>query len=354
MLALTSVRGIAAWWVVLYHFREALPAATPSWLLDVAARGYMAVDFFFQLSGFILAYTYSRSFGQPSFSSAREFWVARFARIYPLHAFLLLLFLANPIAIALFSSEGTIGERYNLGYYLLSWVLVQNWGFVGYLAWNVPAWSISVEWMAYLTFPVLAFVLVKYVTARVALVATFLGTYTLLVALWNYLNVGLGDNIPQLGLMRCLLQFSMGMILYRIHALSSASATRDDLLAILGMGLLGLAIGSEGIRDYVAVPIASSLIIYGLASQGRIASALGAITALVWIGEVSYSTYMSHYFIRDWVRFLLVGAGQPSLFALAVYMCLTLLASSLLYRFVEQPGRYWLRRLGRQRIRASS
>ena len=51
--ALTGVRGVAAWFVVFYHIRQSLPWI-PDALLDVIAKGYLAVDFFFLLSGFVI------------------------------------------------------------------------------------------------------------------------------------------------------------------------------------------------------------------------------------------------------------------------------------------------------------
>ena len=103
--ALTSVRGIAAWWVVLYHFRENLPSRSPEWLLALTAHGYLAVDLFFILSGFVLALNYAESF-RGSLAGATNFYQLRFARIYPLHFVMLMLFLLNPLAIALFSAGG--------------------------------------------------------------------------------------------------------------------------------------------------------------------------------------------------------------------------------------------------------
>ena len=82
--ALTSIRGIAAWWVVLYHFREHLPSGCPEWLLALTAHGYLAVDLFFILSGFVLALNYAESL-PGDLAGATGFYRLRFARIYPLH-----------------------------------------------------------------------------------------------------------------------------------------------------------------------------------------------------------------------------------------------------------------------------
>ena len=86
--ALTGVRGLAAWWVVFFHFREYLVPYVPSSALAVMAHGNLAVDLFFVLSGFVIYYTYAGHLG--SRSEIRLFFIKRVARIYPLHLLTLL------------------------------------------------------------------------------------------------------------------------------------------------------------------------------------------------------------------------------------------------------------------------
>src|SRR5216684_1190536 len=105
---LTSIRGLAAWWVAAYHFRDYLPATPDSWIVAIAARGFYAVDLFFILSGFVLHLNYSHLFLSPNRESLHKFAAARFARVYPLHLFMMLVFLFNPLMIALFSHQGLV------------------------------------------------------------------------------------------------------------------------------------------------------------------------------------------------------------------------------------------------------
>ena len=95
--ALTGIRGLAAWWVVLYHFRETYPDDPLHIAGRVMAHGYLAVDFFFELSGFILALNYLHVFRNLSSRQAVQFLGLRLARIYPLHIFMLILFLLNSV-----------------------------------------------------------------------------------------------------------------------------------------------------------------------------------------------------------------------------------------------------------------
>ncbi len=101
--ALTSARGVAAWWVVLYHLRGAL-AAPPLKVEAVLAKGYLAVDFFFLLSGFVLALRHGERLRGGGIAVVPDFLRRRVARIWPLHAVLLgfallLLVLAASVAL---------------------------------------------------------------------------------------------------------------------------------------------------------------------------------------------------------------------------------------------------------------
>ena len=99
--SLTSIRGIAAWWVAFHNMRVYLPLAPDGLLAAVAQRGYLAVDLFFVLSGFVLQINYGRAMRNPSWTAIRAFAIARAARVYPLHLFMCLVFLLNPVVLRL-------------------------------------------------------------------------------------------------------------------------------------------------------------------------------------------------------------------------------------------------------------
>src|SRR5438270_10257910 len=80
--ALTAMRGLAAWWVVLYHFRDEVPQGLfGNALYSVISHGDLAVDFFFELSGFVIALRYAGRFNRPNWTAYKEFLVARTARL---------------------------------------------------------------------------------------------------------------------------------------------------------------------------------------------------------------------------------------------------------------------------------
>jgi peptidoglycan/LPS O-acetylase OafA/YrhL len=350
--ALTSLRGIAAWWVVLYHFREYLPSRWPEWLLELTAHGYLAVDLFFILSGFVLALNYAESF-RDSLAGAASFYRLRFARIYPLHFVMLALFLLNPLAIALFSASGDTSE-YGWDYFVLSLFLVQNWGFSTGLAWNVPAWSISTEVFAYLFFPFVALLMGRVIVTIGSALLVMAALLMALVIAAQAAGGSLGDDIPGFGLTRCSVQFLLGMLVWRVRdRLGFATPRLSHAAILLAVGLI-LSYVLLPIGDALVMPAAFALLVFGLADP--------LVRPGIWLnaswletaGLISYSTYLSHFFIRSWVKFVLVRPGIPEWIPLLVYLLLVALASVVLYRMVEVPGRRWLRGLGRQRARQIS
>jgi len=351
--ALTGLRGIAAWWVVLYHFH----ANFDSFLVPAASRfvanGYLAVDLFFVLSGFVLFLNYGRAFEALEPRAVYRFLAARLARIYPLHFVVSVLFLANPLAILLFSESGQISARYDPGYYFASLLLVHNWGFYDQIAWNIPSWSISTELFAYILFPALAVAIHRYAGAagRAAVVIGLL--VAAIAALFGALGVqSIGEGIPTLGLVRCVLEFSLGALCCRFYLSRPPPGAGEHRLALaLFAGLAGLYIGTAA-PDYLVMPAAFVALILGLTFPGGWTGRVLASRPLLFLGEISYSTYLVHYFVKDWVKFLLVeNDARQSLLVLAVYLGAIFLASILLYRAVEKPGRSLFRNLLIQRRR---
>ena len=153
--ALTSARGLAAWFVVLFHVRLSTVSLVGPEVTAFFDYGYLAVDFFFMLSGFVIWLNYADRLRARRLAEVPAFLWRRLARIYPLHLFVLMGAVAFAIAHVVIGKP--LPPRYDfadLPYHLL---LIQTWG-IGEMTmmWNVPAWSISCEFAAYLAFPLLA------------------------------------------------------------------------------------------------------------------------------------------------------------------------------------------------------
>ena len=338
--ALTSLRGLAAWWVVVFHFREALPPQAPAFLHIFAGYGYLAVDLFFILSGFVIARSYSHYFYRSiKLENIYIFYGFRLARIYPLHFFILFLFLANPIALTIFAKNGISQGEYDIKYFILSVFLIQNWGWTDNIRWNIPAWSISTEWFSYLLFPFIAVLVNRFVQKAAVALALALILLLILAMVTAIVGGGLGGNIQQYGLLRCLLEFGVGVALCRLHLASPA----QPATAHLAFGCAITCFAALAIMpDYAVIPLGFFCLIYSMTTNFVFFSILLQNRLLEWIGLISYSTYLIHYFIKIWIKFLFVEA-VPNLENLYFYLLATACASVLLFYAIERPAQKKMR-----------
>ena len=338
--ALTGIRGIAAWAVVLFHLRLSLVKVLPGWGMAVAAKGYLAVDLFFMLSGFVLWYNYADRLRAGGWPATRQFWWRRVTRIWPLHAAILTLFVAYAL-LAVW--RGRDGGHYPFAQLPLHYLLIQNWGFTRELAWNDPAWSISTEMAAYVLFPALV------MAARwerlgwpvlAALAALLLFALHLLITGAGHSS--LGAEIPTLGLRRCLIEFALGnvvCIVWQRCRLHPATAPLAALAALAALGT-GLAMGAAE-ASFVPALFAAALLALA-ADRGPLARLL-SLPRLVYLGEISYSTYLAHYLLFTLVKLVFAGPDlQIGVGALVLYAALVLVASVVLYHGVEKPAQAWL------------
>src|SRR5204863_195156 len=134
LASLTPLRGIAALWVVIFHFCWYFPAVHPERYTGAVYKGYLAVDMFFVLSGFVITHVYKGGFAHRVTGRCyRDFLKARVARIYPLHITVLLLFVATATVerAASYALKGSfepiplIGER-SLGGFFANVVMLQG------------------------------------------------------------------------------------------------------------------------------------------------------------------------------------------------------------------------------------
>ncbi|HVF95421.1 MAG TPA: acyltransferase, partial [Sphingomonas sp.] len=243
--ALTAARGIAAWLVVLYHIRGSI-AGLPAPLALFLAKGYLAVDFFFLLSGFVIWLSWHERLRDSGTAGIPRFLQKRIARIWPLHA--VMLAAATALALLL-ATTGRPDPAFPFTELPLHVLLVQNWGSTGTLRWNDPAWSISCELAAYLLFPLLAIALDWRKLAAPACIALAL---LLLIALhWIMRDQpDLGSDIPRFGLARCVFEFTAGTIVAALWQ----RARSAWLPTIAAAGLLaGWAVGAP---ETLVVPAA--------------------------------------------------------------------------------------------------
>lgn len=332
--AFTGLRGIAAWAVVAYHIRADLPF--PAALQHAFAHGEYAVDLFFVMSGYVLALSYGPLFHRAAVpGDALRFLGYRLARIYPAHAVVLALYTVLPIVI-IATGRPLSPARFDPGYLAASVLLVQNWGLFDVIGWNVPAWSISAELMFYIAFPLVAAVAGRLRAGPKPVIAAALATTLVALAAAGHTAGQLTAAITHAGPLRCLLECTLGTILLEAariwHPTPSASITLTAaaiaLAALFGTGLA---------PDYAVMPAAILCLLWSFLDPRNPLGRMLANPVLLWLGRVSFATYIVHYLIKDVVKLLLVG-HIPAPAAQATYFAAVLAASAILHYLVERPG----------------
>ena len=354
--SLTSLRGVAALWVVVYHYSvQCFPTLDVTDYTHIFHKGYLAVDMFFMLSGFVLTHVYHRKLLDDVGDNYRGFMVARIARIYPLHVLILILFAATAVAaswsanapvrslekIPLQGSESVTAFFANL-------FLVQGLD-AGKLSWNYPSWSISVEFMAYLLFPlVLPLIWRARANAKWVLAILLIG----LLGLFAYVAQ---DNFDQwdgpIVLLRCFPEFLLGALLYCAFRGAPAGMGIERDATVFGILLIMLALLHFGASDLLVTFLFALLILASVRNAGRYAE-WANMRPLVWLGDVSYSIYLIHSFIQCLAMKLLARFGMHNLADLSPYkslafmapmLILCLVAAHLSYFCFEVPLRRYVR-----------
>ncbi|AKH43135.1 peptidoglycan/LPS O-acetylase OafA/YrhL [Altererythrobacter atlanticus] len=338
--ALTGIRGIAAWLVVLYHMRLNLADLLPADAITLLGKGYLAVDLFFMLSGFVMWLNYAGRLRGGGFGQLPHFWWKRFARVWPLHISILAVLVAFALALQM---TGRDASAYPFAELPLHVLLVQNWGFTDDLSWNHPAWSISTELAAYLLFPFFVLALRWEKLPSAALIAT-----ALLLAAALYLTfafageASLGDAITRLGVWRCLAEFLIGTMICNLWLRWRDVQGAAPICLAVGTGLLVLGM-VIGLAETAFLPLVFALMLLALAlDRGPVARLLGAPT-LRWLGDVSYATYLAHVPLLIAFKIAFVGDDlQLSWPEVALYAALLLVLSGVLYHWLEKPAQAWL------------
>jgi len=339
--ALTALRGLAAWWVVLFHFKRFLAPHLPAAIMQVIGHGELAVDVFFCLSGFVIYLSYQQVDlrDQPGIW---RFYLKRFARIYPLHLVILVAYVGL-VGVLFFGARSPLDSRYSAGAFLANLVLVQDWGILSELTWNIPAWSISAEMAAYLLFPVLLYCLALDRASTLRIGLTMLGLVALIAAVFVPFNSELGRGVATVGTLRCILEFAAGMLTGELFLRNQGTKWNGLAFTAILCGLGGFALCLwRGLPSANCIPLSACLAILGIAGlHGH--EWRGAGRWFVVAGEISYSTYMCHYFILDSFKLLLVREdGIASTAKLIGAFAAVAVSSFIAYYWIERPAQTWL------------
>ncbi len=377
---LTALRGIAALIVVLFHARLIL---FPQWnpLIEshtlFIKNGYLWVDLFFILSGFIMMHCYRIRFeNHVTASNWRHYMWQRFSRIYPLFiaTFLILFFWESYKLQAqvgfyggpLLESWGLTGISafegpFNQGRAILANLLLLQGISSRGLTWNIAGWSLSIEWLCYFAFPFCAYWLQKQKLASIFLIPTILlGVYGLLSS-HNTLDITSGME----ALFRGACGFLFGASLYGLVQFKQTTWLSSPIIPVISL------CGCFWLLHEPLTP-STSLICF-VFFGGLVASSAQQTTHPFnrildnrftrWLGDISYSLYLWHsVFLLVGVEWLNLIAPQVlvawytndnltlAAFVVSGFVLATCLFSWLSYRLLEIPAQTWMRdRLVKQR-----
>ncbi len=300
--SLTALRGVAAFWVVIYHYSvQCLPNLDVVPHTYLIHKGYLAVDMFFMLSGFVMTHVYHRAFSESVTRNYRSFLFARVARIYPLHLLILLLFVATAVASQL--TAGTpIDSLHNVplrgsesvSAFVANVFMLQGLD-AGQLSWNYPSWSISVEFMAYLLFPFALPAIWRASDKAKIAVALFLFALLGLLAFLTKGNFDQWDG--PITLLRCLPEFILGTLLYCAFQAVPRGSFLDRDATAFGVLLMIILCLHAGAPDLLIACLFAVLVLTAVLNSGSFAAAANT-PSLIWLGDISYSLYLVHGFIQ--------------------------------------------------------
>lgn len=374
-VALDAWRGIAA--LVVASVR--IDTNGVIYALPFVRHSYLFVDFFFVLSGFVIAHAYGTRVR--SGLDALIFMVRRFGRLWPLHVALLVPFVA--FEAARFAGWSGVGEAPFSGLrepwtLIFDVTLTQSLGISGQTGWNTPAWSISTEFWTYLIFAGLCLT----VRGRLMLPAA-IGAGAALLVVMSGATRGM-DTSFDLGLFRCLAGFLAGVVVQRLWS-SSEARVRPVLarlpgleIAVSVLAFTFVSLAGHGPWSFAA-PAVFGLVVYVFAFEAGALSRLLTTKPFEVLGRLSYSIYMTALLVSLVVERAVVGLGRvfgrdvswtsvidghsfagfdlgsalANDLVVIAHLVLVVALSALTYRLVETPGRNLFNRLA-ERLRPSA
>lgn len=304
--ALDGWRGLCALFVAIMHF----PAASPLTQNAFFSNAWLFVDYFFVLSGFVIANGYLRTIN--SGTSYLQFAVKRFGRIYPLHVAVLAAFVAWEALRAFVPAlAGSGAEPFTDGNSMSALVsnllLLNGTGLHSMLTWNGPSWSLSAEFWTYLAFGGLLLVYRRHIWMALLPLVVLAP-----VVLYLYSPHAM-DTTYDFGLLRCFYGFAVGALL-NMAALPSINAARTQRASDQGTGIriswtlaelatvlaVAVYVSMHGRTELAFLaPAVFAFCVYVFAHEGGLVSLLLRSRPFAVLGTLSYAIYMVHIFVQS-------------------------------------------------------
>lgn len=344
---LTGIRALAALWIVAYHYTTVpFHSLATTNAVPIVNVGYLAVDLFFILSGFVIWHVYGAELSRLRPKGFVRFLCLRLARLYPVHL----------ATIGVLAALVWLGPRLGVpvpgpAYFtrhllMLHLLLVRAWVGTRPIGWNYPSWSVSAEWFCYLLFPAIAMLIARSGKRGTvgSIVLVLIGIDALCVTAFGS---SMNQTVGPPALLRAGPEFLLGCLLRRLRGqvLLERWPWTAISLGALALWVLSLAKGLPA--GVLGIPLFAALVLAASTDGTAIAAILGA-RPLVAAGVASYSLYLVQVPV-----YTALGGLQPSLARadaigsaaiVAVYLIALAGATVAMHRCIEAPSRRWLRR----------
>ena len=360
---LDGLRGVAALLVVFYHIFEGFSFAAGGAPITVINHGYLAVDFFFILSGFVIGYAYDDRLGRTM--SLGNFFKRRLIRLHPM---IVLGAVLGAVSYALQGCEQWDGTHVAASMIMLALLCALFFipaapgaaydvrGNAEMFPLNGPSWSLFFEYIGNLLYALFVHRLSdRALLALVVLSGAGLAWFVLFDPV-GYGMIGVGWTLDGLnfvgGLLRMLFPYTLGLLLsrhFRPVRVRGAFWTCSALLLVLfcvpfvpGRGVVTY----NGLFEFGCIFIVFPLLVW-LAASGQTTDRRSRAVCK-FSGDISYPLYAVHYPVMYLFYAWLIRTGQHTFaetwpVALGVYAGSVLLAYAAL-RLYDEPVRRWLAR----------
>lgn len=290
IFSLETLRGFAALIVAFYHF--------PGESIFFVKQGFMAVYFFFSLSGFVIALNYFNKINDVK--DLLYFQKKRFFRLYPVHIFVLftvlaiqclkyfLIQLGLPAGSDAFSGHSTTGSWYTLKDFILQIFLLQAIIEYGYfMSWNGAAWTISAEFYTYFIFGFLALISFRRLYIFIIISILYILFYN---DIFEFINSFLKIKLHY-AFKDCLLFFLTGSLMYFIY--EKIKFRLNDIIFLI---LLFIVLYFQRyFPNHILFSV--MLLLVALLNKNSFINILLNNKYLVYMGTISYSFYMIHQIV---------------------------------------------------------
>jgi len=343
---LDIARGVAALSVVIYHYRTFIrdPISTYSisekqlpfydYIFFIWDQGWLAVQFFFILSGFIFYELYSEALSKKKISF-KKFFILRFSRLYPLHFLTLLI---TVILFFLFDIFNVNSEIINgdLKHFILNILLLQSWGLENFQSFNEPAWSISIEIMCYFIF--------YYISTRnYGAVRSSIFLIILSLILYNF-NKFIGYGLF------CFFMGGITNIIYNklisIKRLIKKYFFSISLTCLILSAAILQTISNSIIEKVLLLGAVLPLLILTLMFYQKININVG--NNFKFIGDISYSIYLNHFVIQMIIHLIMniykLKLDFSSEMIFIYYIAFIIIISLFSYNFYEKKLQNYIRK----------